>query len=662
MQEKVTVVFLDHYAKKRIVVNGTPDTCLGYIADILRGKYSHLTTGAFQFCWREKKLAWELTCEDLWKQGYSQKETILINQESEGETQESAEKTLSYSHVDLGAVLAEPEELELESRLGPLDAGEPMVIQVSDGKRWAIRDSVSIGRDESNTISLHDPLVSKRHAFLKKQGNVVKFEDCGSRNGSYINNKRIGKDQTLADRDRIWIGKTQFVFSWRNNLAAEEEIFTPHASVTIHHEVSFEAPYKQIVQNSLRLIESAGRNLRIISDFEAGLSETEGLENTYTVFFDLLCRTFPAVAQLVFFQYDALLERFFVKKKKTEKHIKIAEAALAAAQKSSLGEDQRRKCFLLGADKNPGMALIPFHGPENVLLGFLYLEAEASSGFSEQDIYLIVALAELLSVHKEKIELMQRKFDLDMARKLQQKTLHNGAFSYSGAGHKLDGYGLCCPAGELGGDYYGKFWLEPYLYLFVGDVQGKGPRAALAVSAIMAYISGLFCYSRKTSLEEVARKLDTFLVEAFPDPSFFTTMLLLQWDSSSGTLKFINAGHEDPLRSLFHKNLWEFAELSISGWTPLGINKSIHRNDIEVGEIALEKNTLLVLYTDGITEAMDSQKKKFGLAGLKASIQEQPYPGSLETMTDHIIKKIATHRRGAKQSDDITLVMLTQER
>jgi pSer/pThr/pTyr-binding forkhead associated (FHA) protein len=86
-------------------------------------------------------------------------------------------------------------------------------VEMPDGKRIRIKHAATIGRTESNDIALPNPRVSRRHAVIQSQSsNELWLVDLGSRNGIFINGKRVTQPSLLRDRDLISIGPFQLTF------------------------------------------------------------------------------------------------------------------------------------------------------------------------------------------------------------------------------------------------------------------------------------------------------------------------------------------------------------------------------------------------------------------------------------------------------------------
>ncbi len=537
-----------------------------------------------------------------------------------------------------------------EDEAGKFHLETPMLISLASLQKYPLsREETFIGRDKVCDIAIpaSDNIASGKHAFIRRETDGCRLLDIGSTNGTYVNNKEV-QEEELNDEDIILIGKTQFIFFQAHS-------FSEEAQVTIKDKTTLLLPYKQMVKSYLSQIQEKVQMLGVISELENHIFYSENLKNMVDVLFCFLVREnlfSNEVEQIAYINYHQGLHHFSIEKRKVSRRLHLSEKFLE--ELLLLEKNSGIKCFFLNEQKSQkNLLLFTLMSGSVFPPGFLYFEFKHNH-FSEQDVQVIGAISELFSNKMEKENQIRRKRDLDIARRIQESTFHQGFFRY-GQGRKLKGFGFNEPAEELGGDYFHKFWQDPYLYIFIGDVKGKGINAALIVAAINAFLTGILRSSPKP-LKVIARELDEFLCQSYSD--MFTTMLILQWDSDLDRVTFINLGHCSPLLCSY-KEGWSFQEMEAKKMgVPLGINKKVARMPLGEEEIALAPHQFLCLYTDGVTELIDPQMRQFGLEGVKQSIGEITSNDNLDVIAESLIKKMARHRKGRKQSDDISFLLI----
>jgi serine phosphatase RsbU (regulator of sigma subunit)/CHASE2 domain-containing sensor protein len=212
---------------------------------------------------------------------------------------------------------------------------------------------------------------------------------------------------------------------------------------------------------------------------------------------------------------------------------------------------------------------------------------------------------------------------------------------------RLDIFAHMVPAREVGGDLYDIARLDGNrVVVTIGDVCGKGVPASLFM-AITQTIMRLVVRSGE-DLEAEVKAANNLLV-ANNREEMFTTLFCGVIDALSGTMTYCNCGHNPPL--VLRRGASTFEPLRNCG-PPLGIMEDIR---YVPRSIALAAGDMVLLYTDGVSEAENPQSAQFGMKRLEETIFEirgQP----ARSVVEHVIKRVAEFAKGAPQSDDITCV------
>lgn len=215
----------------------------------------------------------------------------------------------------------------------------------------------------------------------------------------------------------------------------------------------------------------------------------------------------------------------------------------------------------------------------------------------------------------------------------------------------LDLYATLVPAREVGGDFYDFFTLdEQHIVIAIGDVSGKGVPAALFMAVTRSFLRSAF--RGITDMEKVMNNVNNDLVQG-NDSCMFVTLFCAVLDVATGNLQYVNAGHNPPIIRRHNGTIEWVAE-------PKGTAAGVLPDaPYSHGELQLSANDLLLLYTDGVTEAMNPPKQLYGEQRLADFIQRDPYHHmTCQTVLDNLLSDIRHFAEGAIQSDDITMLML----
>ncbi len=193
--------------------------------------------------------------------------------------------------------------------------------------------------------------------------------------------------------------------------------------------------------------------------------------------------------------------------------------------------------------------------------------------------------------------------ELKIAHQVQQKMLPEKL-------PQIPGYELAADlttAHEVGGDFFDAFALDDRRYLFViGDVSGKGMSAAF----YMAQLMSLLRYSVRliSDLKELVIQLNDFLINEILDANIFVTLTVGILDCKTNRFEFVRAGHTLPVLMSFQNAKPEIRELETKGMG-LGMTRSrqILEKNLEKGSIDLQAGDVVILYTDGFTEAAKNE-------------------------------------------------------
>ena len=204
------------------------------------------------------------------------------------------------------------------------------------------------------------------------------------------------------------------------------------------------------------------------------------------------------------------------------------------------------------------------------------------------------------------------------------------------------------PARRVGGDFYDYFVQDDKLWFMVGDVSGKGVGAALFMARAITLVrsvahSGL-------PLKEVLSVVNRGLCEQ-NDQAMFLTLFAGSVDLVTGKLICGSAGHDPPV---FIGGNSEVSLMNLVGGTVLGLMDDA---DLSEQEAVLRPGDSLVLYTDGITEAMNTKQQLFGVERILETVRGMEFR-STRVLLEGVLTAVRRFAGEAPQSDDITVLVL----
>jgi serine phosphatase RsbU (regulator of sigma subunit) len=282
-------------------------------------------------------------------------------------------------------------------------------------------------------------------------------------------------------------------------------------------------------------------------------------------------------------------------------------------------------------------------------LGVLYLDSRRPAAFSRLDRQILDALAADAASILDNARLVERERErqrleqeINIARDIQQALLPRDFREFPHLA--VTGFNLPCLS--VGGDYFDVFPLSDGRTAFlIADVSGKGLGAALLTTMLQGALSGM---TLGTDPARVLNHVNRFLCD-HSEVGRYATMFFGVLDQE-GHLEFINAGHPSPF--LIRHGAAE--EAFTEGSYPVGLVPEAQYTAVC---LKLEPGDTLVLFSDGVTEAMDPDEQMFGVARLKELLTGQ-IECPLEQLQKCVLEAVENFARGARQADDLTLLIV----
>jgi len=255
-------------------------------------------------------------------------------------------------------------------------------------------------------------------------------------------------------------------------------------------------------------------------------------------------------------------------------------------------------------------------------------------------------ISERLRAERVRMENLRILRDMELARQIQSSLLPKTPPQVKG----ISLAGCCIPATHVGGDYYDFY---PHgtdvVDLIVADVSGHSIGAALMAAMARSVLRAQLASGSGPG--ELLSALNRLLYEDLGRAELFITLFCASYDADSRILRYANGGHVPPL-------LYRAAEPSCN-WLDtdgliLGIKESV---TFEEKQMQLQSKDLLLLYTDGATEARSDSDELFGNARL-CNILERNHAAAAESILETIRNELALFTGTAAMEDDLTMVIL----
>jgi sigma-B regulation protein RsbU (phosphoserine phosphatase) len=283
-------------------------------------------------------------------------------------------------------------------------------------------------------------------------------------------------------------------------------------------------------------------------------------------------------------------------------------------------------------------------------LGVLYLDSRRPAAFSKLDRQLLDAFTDQAASILDNARLVARERErqrmeeqINIARDIQQGLLPRNFRDYA----HLSVVGCNFPCLSVGGDYFDVFPLSENRTAFlIADVSGKGLGAALLTTMLQGAISGL---TLGTDPARLFNHVNRFLCD-HSEVGRYATMFFGILDDK-GALEYINAGHPSPI--LIAQD-GKVVEAFTEGSFPVGL---VPEAEYSTAHVQLEPGDTLVLFSDGVTEAMDPNEELFGVPRLMDVLRGKcGIP--LDDVQKVVLEAVENFARGASQADDLTMLLV----
>ncbi len=532
-----------------------------------------------------------------------------------------------------------------------------------------------IGRSTSADLHVSDRFLSRQHARLYRDGDTWWVEDLGSRNGSWINGKRIDQPVPFRAGDRIRLSNTYIV----SGSEPQELEKTPTDFLTADSKVSFrpvhevtsgEHARETVEAASTEALKAQADHLQLLNQIHKALTEPVDLDNLLELILD---RSFDALRpdQAVIYlrldngefhraaersvsamahehlESDTLLEKVAVEG--LTAHVQQMDAHPEWNNSESMLDQGVRSLIaapLTDAESALGMIAMTSHEPE--------------SPFDDRDLELLVSIASIASLRirnlmlteeavRKSLQAEQLDRDLMLARRIQVSLLP-AAMPESECFELL---GSSRPCRKVSGDYYQAVTREngEEILVMLADVAGKGLGASLLTASLEALAAGPIEVGR--SPVEICNRVSRRLHERTM-VGRFSTLFIASLRNCKTQFTFANAGN---CPGLVIRRSGRVAQLEATG-PPLGLFEEV---EYLQSTRHLRPGELLVLFSDGFIEAADPDDQEYGMSRMiKVCRDHRDEP--LKEIVRAIDHDTESFVRGFPFEDDRTMVLIRRTR
>ena len=521
-------------------------------------------------------------------------------------------------------------------------------------------ESLTVGRSSKADLVLSDRFLSRQHARFYRDGDSWVVEDLGSRNTTLLNGRPLATPVRLSLGDLVKLSET--VISVEGFDAASSKPKSDASAKTSSSDTIVLRSASELIATAER--ESAGR-LKLLNEVHRALAASLSLEELLEAVLD---RTFvhlgPEEAVIFLKRPHGGLDRvasrrlpsargdFFFSRSLEQEVAEKGQVALVLDAQTDQRFAAAESILSSGVRSLIAAPLIDSAGSH----GMIVLSSRVHvRRFSEQDMELLAALGSVAALRLRNLALAEeaayrRELEKEMAlaRQIQLALLPEQL-------PVIPGYSVFAAndaSRAVSGDFYefqGRDKGDEQV-IVIADVSGKGMAASLLAASFDALLMGPIEVGQPP--DEICAKTSRRLFMKTP-PERYVTAFIAAVDPASGRLTYTNAGHNP---GLLFRNDGSVQRLEANG-LPLGMFPIVEYDKVET---ALAPGELLLLYTDGITEAANPKGEEFGLDRLQAAVM--PHRSEpLVAIAVAIETAVEVFADGTPFGDDRTMVMLRRE-
>jgi serine phosphatase RsbU (regulator of sigma subunit)/pSer/pThr/pTyr-binding forkhead associated (FHA) protein len=521
-----------------------------------------------------------------------------------------------------------------------------------------------LGRHPECDIVVDAGAVSRHHAQLFLVGDEYYIEDMNSRNGTFVNDQMIFGRHRLVRGDRIRVCDISFLFQDDQPASADEP-----SSIAILVDDSQDSSMSTIMSKldvssedgNVRFSATPETQLRALVEITKSLGRSLSLDQVLPRVLNTLFKVFLQADRgfiLLRDERGELVPRWTkLRREGSNETIRISRTIVKEVIRSKqailsadAAADARFELSESVADfRIRSMMCAPLIDSDGEVMGAIQIDTlDQRNRFRPEDLEVLVSVAIQAAVaidnaklHETALQQRALARDMELARDVQEGFLPERPPEVPG----YEFYHFYEPANHIGGDYYDYIPLpDGRLGIVVADVVGHGIAAALLMSKLSASVRF------SLALEPEPSRALTRLNRALCSETFdgrFVTLVMVVLNSQTHEITVVNAGHMAPILRRANDKVSELGA-GRSG-LPLMVDES---TEYQQYNDRLNPGDTLVLYTDGITEAINSDGQLYGSARLREDVRTAPP----SRMGEEVIARVQKFMNQQASQDDMCLV------
>jgi serine phosphatase RsbU (regulator of sigma subunit) len=524
-----------------------------------------------------------------------------------------------------------------------------------------------LGRSSDCHVVINDPAVSRSHAQIVCVGGDYFIEDLKSRNSTFLNNQPVTTRTPLRDNDRIKICDFICTFTTQEGPA---QLLDPAAPPVVRDESETSSTIEVTLSDSRRqiLLAQSPERLTFLLDIASRLAQTFHVNLLLPKILDSLFQLFKQTDRGFVLLLDEegrvpvprAVQTRHGRDDTTPRFSRRIVAQCLESGHALLSKDASLEPVWSASDsiadaKIRSVMCVPLlKRDSNEPFGLIQLDTlDRAKKFTAEDLKLLVAVAAQAAVAIENAKLyedMQQReqFERDMAlaRQVQRCILPEQLPELPG----YEFFAHYASALEVGGDYYDFVGMpDGRVAVTIGDVAGKGMPAALLMAKLAS--DARYCLLAEADPEAAVARLNNLLVPAAQQVDRYATLVAALLDPARQTAALVNAGHLAPLVYRRACGAAEDAMPRDGAGMPVGVRKD---NAYASWQVRLGPGDCLLLFTDGVTDAVDTKDRPFTEQRVRETLRSGPF--TPRSMGERLVSVVKQHSLGCKQRDDITVV------
>lgn len=520
------------------------------------------------------------------------------------------------------------------------------------------QERYELGRADTNDLCFRDVAgLSRKHLVFERQGPDWVVRDLGSTNGTYVNGSQLTGTHVLRPKDRVTAGELTLVFSDGAPAAAKTVVFVEKPSAATHQTTTMTESLDGVLAAQSKVAASGHTEALIRAGRE--LAGHMPLDKLFELILNLSVDAVGAARGVLMILDEGELQvraskgagfrisshvRDLVINEKRSLLVRDALMDQALGARMSIVQDQIRS-----------MLAVPLQ-TENRVIGLIYLDSPfLIREFTKEDLSVLTVMSNIAAVRIETARLAE----LEQAEKLRAQEMQHAAmiqrsilpsnFPPFPERREFQMHAAMTPARGVGGDLFDFFLLdEDHLAFAVGDVSGKGVPAALFMAVARTLLRATAPHRHSPS--ECLTYMNTSLTEQNTS-GMFVTFFYGVLNTKTGEIQFSNAGHNPPY--IFSPD-GTFRATESTGGPMLGLFPGL---TYEAATTRLAPGEGIVVFTDGVTEAKDTQEEFFNDDRLEDYLKAHASE-SAEQFVNGLHQRVQEFAMGAPQADDITALAL----